>query len=205
MRRFVYVPCFVLACVLAATTARAQNLVVNGSFETNTAGVTQFSTTNATFSAFLTPLTAFGDKEGIDIMTLGSGYGQNPQNGSWKIAPSSNLGSVREAFSFPLSTPLASGTSYDLSFYFERLVSGQWDGGVVEVGVSTVGSAFGTLVYTSAAAVDGWTHATSTFVSPANAGFLTVRLTTTTSSWVGLDNFSVVQTTPVSLQAFSVD
>lgn len=189
-----------------ATKAPLQaNLLVNNDFENTSAGTTQLNPSNSEFNAFMTSVTAFGIREGIDIQTFGSGFGVAPQSGSWKVSPASDAGGDTEAFSFELTSPLVAGSSYDLSFYFERLASGVFDGGVVEVGVSSSATAFGTLVYTSIPAVDGWTLASTTFSSPISASHLTVRLTNATSSWVGLDNFSLSATIPVALQSFSVE
>src|SRR5256885_1760265 len=65
--------------------AAAVNLLVNGSFENNTAAGTIFNPSNAVFNATVPSVTAYGVKEGIDIQTNGSGYGTNPQDGNWKV------------------------------------------------------------------------------------------------------------------------
>ena len=171
-------------------------MIINGGFEINTAATTVFNPLNATFNATMASVTAYGAREGIDIQTVGSGYGVAPQGGSWKVSPASDAGGTAEEFSFDLTGPVNAGTSYDLQFYIERLVSTVFDGGTVEIGVSSSATSFGTLVHTSALATDGWSLESTTFVAPVNANYLTVRVDTLASRWVGLDSFSLKQTIP---------
>ena len=176
------------ALLLGAGAAQA-SLVLNGSFETNSAGGTVFNPGNATLNALVPNVTAFGVRQGIDLQTVGSGYGLAPVDGRWKLSPASDLGGTTEAFSMTLSGPLAIGTSYDLSFYIERLISGPFDGGTVEIGLSTSSTSFGTLIDSATASASGWTQRVSSFIAPNAGSYLTVRMTTAKSSWVGLDNF----------------
>lgn len=181
----------VLAAVVsvAAAGAAQASLVLNGSFETNSASDNVYNPSNATLNAVLSNFTAFGVREGIDLQTVGSGFGLAPVDGLWKVSPASDLGGNFEAFSMTLSGPLSVGESYDLSFYIERLISGPFDGGSVEIGLSTSATAFGDLVYTATAADAGWTKHSTSFIASNAGGYVTVRVTTDKSSWVGLDNF----------------
>jgi hypothetical protein len=176
---------------LGSRTAEAINLVVNGDFENNSAAGNVFNPSNAVFNSTMSSVTAYGVREGIDIQTVGSGFGVAPQSGNWKVSPASDVGANAEQFSMNLSTPLTAGDRYELKFYFERLLSGTFDGGLAEIGVSNSATSFGTLVYTSAPSINGWTLASTEFIAPTNASFLTVRPDTTGSRWIGLDNFSL--------------
>jgi hypothetical protein len=144
----------------------------------------------------MTGVTAYGVREGIDIQTIGSGYGQAPQDGAWKASPASDASGQSEEFSMTLTGPLTPGAAYDLSFSVERLTSGAFNGGTVQIGVSTSATHFGTQIASATAPAVGWLLASSSFTAPVAASYLTVRLTTTTSSWVGLDNF-VLDASPV--------
>lgn len=185
----------VAAATLLAASAQSASLVVNGSFESNTAGTTKFNPSNAVFNALMSGVTAYGTREGIDIQTFNSGYGQAPQEGAWKVSPANQAGGQSEEFSMTLAGPLTPGASYDLSFAIERLASGQFNGGTVEVGVSTTATSFGTQIASATAPANGWLLASGSFLAPTAASYLTVRVITT-FGWVGLDNF-VLSASPI--------
>lgn len=180
-----------LSALALCTVAQSASLIVNGSFETNTAVTTVFNPSNGQFNSFMNGVTAYGAREGIDIQTFGSGFGQTPQNGSWKISPASDANGAAEEFSMTLIGQMVVGASYDLSFYVERLANGQFNGGSVQIGVSTSATSFGTQVAAATAPNGGWLLSTTTFFAPLPASYLTVRVTNTQSSWVGLDNFTL--------------
>ncbi len=189
--------CAALAALLLTATAQSASLLVNGSFENTTAGGTVFNPDNASFNAVMTGITAFGARQGIDIQTAGSGYGLSPQNGAYKVSPASDSGGTTEAFSLSMIGPLVVGESYQLSFYIERLIQSPFNGGTVQVGVSSSATSFGTQVALATAPNSGWLLSNSSFLAPIAASYLTVRLTTTQSSWVGLDNFVLTGAAPV--------
>jgi hypothetical protein len=186
-----------LGAMLLATSAQSASLLVNGSFEATTAGGTVFNPLNAEFNALMSGVTAYGARQGIDIQTLGSGYGQAPQNGAWKVSPASDAGGTTEEFSLAMTGPLIVGESYQLSFYIERLTQAPFNGGTVQIGVSSSATSFGTQVALATAPNSGWLLSNSSFLAPIAASYLTVRLTTTQSSWVGLDNFTLTGAAPV--------
>lgn len=178
------------AIAFCALVGSAQaSLVLNGSFEANSASGTVFNPSNALLNSLLSNVTAFGPRQGIDLQTLGSGYGLAPTDGRWKVSPASDLGGTSEAFSMTLSGALTAGSSYSLSFDIERLISAGFDGGTAEIGLSTSATSFGTLIDSATASSSGWTHHASSFIAPNAGSYLTVRVTTSRSSWVGLDNF----------------
>lgn len=175
--------------LFSVVSAADASLIVNGSFEDNIAGGTIFNPSNAGFNSVVNDVTAYGSRQGIDIQTAGSGYGLAPIDGRWKVSPASDLGGLSEEFSMALSGPLTAGQTYELSFYIERLISGPFDGGTAEVGLSTSDSAFGSLVASATAPGSGWLWVQSSFVAPNAGSFLSVRVTNDKSSWVGLDGF----------------
>lgn len=197
--------CLVGTLVLGAIPSDASaNLVVNGSFETNTAPSTVFNPFNAVFNSYMSSVNAYGIREGIDIQTIGSGYGLAPVDGIWKVSPASDANGTNEELAMALSSPLMTGSGYDLSFYMEALHSGGFNGGHVEIGASTSDSSFGTLVYTSADTVDAWTPVSTSFMAPNAATHLTVRVDTDVSGWVGLDNFVLTASTIPEPTVFGV-
>lgn len=175
--------------ILSFASTFAANLVVNGSFENNSAATTVFNPNNADFNSLVPNVTAFGIRPGIDLQTIGSGFGQLPQDGSWKVSLCSDLGGEAEAFSLNLIGPLTLGQSYQLDFYIERLQSGNFNGGSVEVGLSSNATVFGTQIASANASIFGWLFSSTTFVAPNAGNFISVRVTTVKDSWVGLDNF----------------
>lgn len=189
-----------LQFLLVAGSAQA-SLVVNGSFEDNSTVGTAFNLSNASFSSMLTGVTAFGAREGIDIQTIGSGFGLAPQDGDWKVSPASDIGGLSEAFTMDLTGPLTMGESYDLSFYIERLFSGPNDGGTVQIGLSTSATSFGTQIFSATAPASGWLFESTTFLAPNAGSFLSVFVTNDTSSWVGLDNFTLDASAAVPVPA----
>src|SRR5690349_20482087 len=82
------------------------NLIVNGDFEINSATGNVYNPSNADFNSIMSAVTAYGVKQGIDIMTAGSPYGSAPQSGNWKVTPSSNASGSKEQFSMTLSSAL---------------------------------------------------------------------------------------------------
>lgn len=177
------------ATLLSLAGAAHASLILNGSFEDNTASGNVWSPSNAQFNSIMSNVTAYGVREGIDIETVDSPYGQAPIDGNWKIAPASDLGGTSEEFSLTLAAPLVAGQSYDLSFYIERQVGLPFDGGSVDIGLSTSATSFGTYLMSATAPDSGWLLAGSSFVAPTAGEYLTVRVTNDKSSWVALDDF----------------
>ncbi len=177
------------ACLFALATTAHATLIANGSFEANTAVGNVFNPSNATFNGLVSNVTAYGIREGMDLQTVGTPYGLAPIDGLWKVSPASDAGGTSEEFSMALTGPLTAGQSYDLSFYIERLISGPFDGGTVEIGVSASANSFGTAIFSATAPVSGWSFQSTSFLAPIAGSFITVRPTNAKSSWVGLDNF----------------
>ena len=188
MKRIALVAGIAIAALFVSTSAEATSILLNGNFENNTAGSTQFNMSNATFTATVANATAFGTAQEIDLITS-TDFGITPQSGNWKLGLHTQVGGPQDAFSFSLSSAVVGGTSYTLSF-FGALLAGQ-PPGTIEVGISTSASSFGTLVYSATPFFTSqWQQLGNVFVAPSNASFLTVR----TSAFEGysfVDNFTL--------------
>jgi hypothetical protein len=183
----------VAVTVMSGGAAYAAPIILNGSFESNSAGGTLFNMSNASFNATVSNATAFGTAEEIDLVTDGA-YGIAPQDGNWKLGLHTQSSGLYDAFSLVISEALVAGQTYDLSFYAARN-SGYI--GTIDVGLSTSATAFGSLIavgYPTSAS--GWDHFTTTFVAPNSGAFITVR-TLNADDYAFVDNFSLGGTTSV--------
>jgi hypothetical protein len=184
-----------LALTLGTTSARAE-LVLNGSFENNSAGGTQFNLANSSYTALMNNSTGFGNAQEIDIMQ-GAPYGTAPVHGSYKLGIHRQGGAgTGDAFSLNLSSSVVAGKTYTLSFSAQGVTTFDPNIGAVEVGLSSSATTFGSLVFsgTPVNATSGWTTFSHTFVAGANANFLTVQnAAQPLQSWLHVDNFSLVE------------
>ncbi len=171
----------------------SSNMILNGSFETNSAGGTMYNLSNAQLTAIVANVTGFGSAGEIDLMTFGA-YGLPPEDGSWKLGlhTQSSL-AFNDAFSFNLSGPIVAGKPYALDFYAQADLDFDPGRGPIEVGVSTSPTDFGTLVYTTTnqLSTNSWDHLVTTFVAPINASYLTVRTSLAAQTWAHVDNFTL--------------
>jgi hypothetical protein len=166
------------------------SIILNGSFENNSAASTQFNMSNAAFSATVADATAFGAAQEIDLVT-GLDFGIAPIDGDWKLGLHTQVSLIQDAFSMSLSSGIVAGTSYDLSFSGALLGFGSIAGNI-EIGVSNSASAFGTLVFAGTPASDlFWSSFASTFVAPVSGSFLTVRTEAQPNVYVFVDDFSL--------------
>lgn len=188
------------ACVsllMLAVRVQGANMILNGSFENNSATKTEFNLTNSDFKRLVSDATAFGDAQEIDLMTTdaeGLLYGPTPRDGKWKLAIHSQVPRRIDAFSFGLSRSIVAGKSYALSCW-SIVVQGNSPGfGPLEIGISDSSNSFGTLLY-SLYPLDNqaWAEFSGQFVAPVDGSFLTVRMVTNTHSWAHLDDFSLVE------------
>ncbi|MEM7035649.1 MAG: T9SS type A sorting domain-containing protein [Bacteroidota bacterium] len=170
--------------------AHGQITIPNGDFETNTSPACAYNMSNATFNARMSGAAAYGGGGELDIMSS-CPYG-TPQNGSWFVSlalPSGNP----DAFTLPLSGPLTAGTTYSICYYDRG-----WDnsgccppGTPMQIGISTVAGAQGTVVYTSPTpTLNVWSQRTFTFIAPNNGAFVSFQ-TTGTGRWTHIDNVSM--------------
>jgi hypothetical protein len=175
-----------------APVAHGQNLILNGSFEDNTANVTMFNMSNAEFNAIVANATAFGDAEEIDLILGTGGFGLAPIDGDWKLAIHRQAGGATDAFSFDLMNSIVAGTTYRLEFWAHAVTD--FDPGTepVQIGISTSATSFGTLVFaTGQLSVGSWTQYIADFTAPINADYLTVQNAPGTQTWAHIDAFSL--------------
>lgn len=183
-----------LSLATAGTTAQAQ-FILNGSFEQNGATADVINMVNATWDTLVQNSAAFGDWNGggpnggdLDLINSNA-YCGLAQHGSWFCALTSG---GTDAFSLELSSPLAAGATYSVTFY-DRTCAG-FGGQGVELGVSNSPSSFGTLVYSGPNPVAdvGWTQRLAVFTAPVAGYYLTVRCGGINSGgpWTQVDNFS---------------
>lgn len=185
--------------LLSATASAGQELLLNGSFENHNAFDNEYNMSNALFNAIVHDATAWGKASEIDLMTFGGGFGVDPIHGNWHIALHAQSKGPVDAFSFHLSKPIVAGASYDLSFWASGSFPSDGDK-PIEIGVSSLASSFGTLVFTSDPLQSKtWNQYTTTFIAPADGDYLTVRISGSpidlageSTTWAHLDNFSLV-------------
>ena len=182
-----------IAVAALAFPACAQNMIINGSFESNTAGGSMSNMTNAVFNVTVNNATAFGSANEIDLYQ-GNPWGLPPVQGQWKLAIHHSSTGAVDAFSFDLNNPIVSGTTYNLDFWAHAENSFDPGNQPIEIGISSSANTFGTLVYTSGVLTTAsWTNYVTNFVAPVNASYLTVRNTTGTPTWAHIDDFSLTR------------
>ena len=178
--------------LLAAHQADA-NLILNGDFENNTAGVSQYNLNPTYFASYLPNVTEFGTAEEIDLVQ-GADFGLAPPSGSWKLGLHTQTTGLFDGFSFSLSAPIVAGNTYALQFYSVSETQTPVNGiaGNVLIGLSGSSSAFGTQIFAPANAPSLWTLYSITFVAPVNASYLTVESGAVLGSYNSVDAFNLV-------------
>jgi gliding motility-associated-like protein len=161
---------------------------LNGSFEVTTSGPGDaINLSNAGFNGFMANTNAYGTTGNMDIIQSGTWGGGGAQHCKWYVALT---GSGTDAITMRLSAALVTGTTYTIS-YWDRKDPG-FVGFPIQIGLSTVNNAFGTVIYTAPVAPTNnvWTQRTFTFVAPNNGQYVSViQNGGNTGSWVHIDNF----------------
>lgn len=190
------------ACAATASSASGVNLVLNGSFENNTAGTDRYNLINSAFNSYMSNCTGFGQgypaggNGQIDIESNAAGsYGGNSGAGAWHICVVGD-----DALSMALSQALVAGQSYTVSF-LARINNDFSSGtGPLRIGTSSSATAVGTEVYSTGTLTASWTRFTSTFVAGSGASFLTITGNhandNASQSWMMVDDFSVTDAVP---------
>ena len=184
----------VVPLALTAPPLQAQNLIINGDFEINTASGCDFNLNNSLFNATVSNATAFGTAEEIDVMKdpAGCGFGSPPQSGDTKLAVhTQSAGGAFDAFSLELSAPVIAGQAYLLQFYAESVLDFDPNIAAVEVGLSNSATSFGTLIFSGTPGTGSWTMFSHTFTAPVGGTHLTVRPQLDAEVWNHIDNFSL--------------
>ncbi len=180
-----------LSNIVLCSAVHSQNLILNGSFETNTA---TGNTLNLTSNWASTVASSFEvDGGSMDLIT--SNNCGVASNGNWFVTCSPIGGTWPYlAFSLELAVPLSIGAQYTLTF--DKRFCGP-NSSPIDVGLSNDSSLMGMPIHTfSAPATNSWTSETYVFQAPIAAKFLSVNVGIAGSTGtVGLDNFSLTATT----------
>jgi hypothetical protein len=187
-----------VALIFATVASSHANLIINGSFEINSAPATLYNNSNANFNSRMSNATSYGDPAELDIITFG-GFGLAPQNGSWKVALANGQG--LDAFTLELSSNMIAGRSYDLTFWAYRDTSFTSGTNSLKIGVSDSATASGTEVYNTGTGLSSsqWNKFSTTFVAPVTGGRLSVYNNVqvgATTTWIHVDNFNLVEAVP---------
>jgi hypothetical protein len=187
MNKTSFFPLTIVVLLAFCVVSPASNLILNGDFENNTAGTTQFNLSNAAFNGFMPNVTAFGTAQEIDIIT-GTDFGIAPESGNWKLGIHTQTGGPYDAFSMTLSSPMVAGNTYSLQF-FAALESGLVAD--IEIGVSNSPTSFGTQIFTGIpTSSTAWTQFNTTFTAPISGSYITVE-NLNLGDYSFVDNFSL--------------
>ncbi len=174
--------------LLALLLLSSQNLVVNGDFETNSSTGCDFNLTNATFSSKMSGCTGYGPQNEIDIMDGGCGYGPTGPAGSTKIGVANNGDPSVDALTMTLTGPLTVGKTYTIKMYlYAHIESWAPVQLPIEVGLSTVAGAQGTVVATLTPTVGVFTQVSATFTAGVAASYLSVSAAPFFDGWTHID------------------
>lgn len=182
------------------------NLVLNGGFETNTAGGDMSNMSNALWTATVANSTAYGPSGELDLYTTAT-FLPLPCEGHWKAALHTKGGTTDvDAFTLDLSGALTPGQSYTLSFCAVSNNDFGVGNGELDIGVSTSATGFGTWVYnTGVIPIGVWTTYTTTFVAPDASVFLSVSSVGSNHGWNHVDDFQLdVVPEPASICALGL-
>lgn len=192
---------------------------LNGSFETTTASSScLYAYPNSTFSSIMSNTNAYGSHGQMDILSNTcaiaiAGTVSGIPHGTRAIAIRAHgyyasTGANRDEVALRLSGPLTVGTPYNLSFWSYGNNHDPYYSSVgnLEIGISTVNNAFGTLVGVVSAAAATWTNHTVTF-TPTTSGinYITVRHVVTSYANFHnslIDNFMFITPLAVELVSF---
>lgn len=183
MKKINLLSVFLLFCLASL----AQNLILNGSFENNTASGNMSDVTASWASIVANSFQIDGGT--MDLIT--SNTCGTASDGNWFVTCSPQSGTwPYMAFSFKLSTTLTFGAQYTLTF--DKRFCGP-NSSPIDIGLSNDSTLFGTLVHTfSAPTVNTWTPESYIFQAMLAAKYLTVNVGITGGTGiVGLDNFSL--------------
>ncbi len=191
-------PPIICAFLLAANAASAQNIVLNGDFEANSATGCHFQLANSDFDAIMQNCRAFGDLFGgtgaLDVLdAVGScGYGASGPVGPTKVALECDGSPFTDAFSLALESQVIAGDDYRLSFWDYRHILPWYSGpAVLEIGVSSEPLSFDTLLEAFAVSNTAFARHESNFVAAAGGRYLTLRLQGNSECWIHVDGFEL--------------
>ena len=184
----------VLGGVAAASGAGPSNMILNGSFENNTAGGTLYNLVNADFSAIMANATALGTSQELDIMHTSNFFGLAPVDGDYKVALHYRADGGVDAFSFDLSNSIVAGRQYTVSFWAQTVMDFDPGREPLLIGISNSATDFGTQVFsTGPISPSSWQYFEHTFIAGSDAAYLTVANGTGPNpTWIHVDDFRLV-------------
>ena len=198
---------YTLLFICSAFSVKAQNLILNGSFEINNpvSTYTCISLADGNFS----DVTNYGGiitfiKDSCLVCPSQTFWGGGAAEGNWFIEMvSDNFPQISgDKLSFDISAPLSLGNNYKLTFSIRKpppTPNGCVDptNNYINIGISNYDNQFGTLLYTSPLGNDEWQEYSIVFNTQNNEEYLTVEVATEDSSnhVVFVDNFVLVETT----------
>lgn len=186
--------CLTVGAFFAVAPLASANMIINGSFESNTVGTTAYNMSNGSFTAGVTAVTGYGAAAEIDLMENSSNtFGLAATDGIYKLGiHTTAVGGSQDEFTFDLSSGITAGTMYTLSFMAHAVTD--FDPGLngVEVGISSSPSSFGTLVYsTGALGTAAWGTYGTTFTASVSGTHLSVRSFGGEETWSHIDAFDL--------------
>ena len=195
----------VIILMFCACNLQAQNLILNGSFENNTATTSMINLLNVQYNAVVASSSSFGDNitsgDGdIDLFKTGEiiyssypSWSIEAQEGDWFIVPSAkgfNYIDIngdtlpfwfdQNAFSLELSDTLTTGSWYTLIYYIKyKHPPGGYPNfylpGRLSVGMSHYADSFGVIIDTSAYTDTIWQQQNIHFQATDNFAHITCR------------------------------
>lgn len=190
MKNPIFLKIFAIFILLAAWGSASANLLLNHSFEANSATTTVFNMSNATLTATVNNVTGIGTAQETDLtFNAGSGLFGNAQDGTWFLTAHTQVSGSYDAFTMALSAPLVIGQQYQLSFWVTGLAGSATS---VDLGLSTSATSLGTSILSSnsyTAAIDSWTQLSTTFTASSAYSYVSVRSGGISNSIASVDNF----------------
>lgn len=175
----------------------AQNIITNGSLESNMAAANMTGLT-ATWSSIVQDSWEV-DGGSMDLITTNSCT--DPSAGNWFVSTSPQSGLWPYlAFSLKFSSPIVSGVSYKLSL--DKIYCGP-NTSAIDIGLSNDSTLMGTFLHTFTAPLNNnWETDTFSFVNAYSYKYLAINVGTTGGTGViGLDNFILTTIFSTSVNA----
>jgi len=165
---------------------------LNGDFENNS-GSCFLNIPNSQLNSNLADADGYGVGNEIDLMDNLCGYG-TAYTGNYFLCLANSTGTNPDACTFLLCLPLIQGNSYTLTYYDRAWYQqGCCPPGVpLEIGVSSVAAAQGTMVYTSPVpTLNVWSQRVVTFVAPISGSYISFQAQNNNTRWTQIDNLSM--------------
>ncbi|HTL81190.1 MAG TPA: hypothetical protein VL651_05775 [Bacteroidia bacterium] len=176
--------------------------ILNGDFEDNTAGSTQYNLKNDEWTSYMNNCYAYAPGVELDIQGPGSTYGTAP-SGKWFISLATP-DNRPDGFTMKLSSPLIKGQQYELTWMqrADDCCGNNLD--PLLIGVSNDENSFGTQIYIShpTKQVD-FKKETLKFTCPATSLYISVQNKGDDRGWNFVDNFQLKQNDVDIFIAFS--